>query len=275
MKKIINGKKYDTETATLVAEMDCDKLFLNEENEWFICRKVFEEYYTSDEYTEVIDEIDEDEAKEIIRKYGDTNSYEYYPEIDEERTYKLESHANSVLIDLNYYSNLCVNLLGVDVSDYSAEYELFGEKIEMKLAVDGFNPYAETQTYLGASYCPDTYEETLGIKLLKEKLLVDYFFQAYGDKMGDIAVSMGLDWFREQFYEIEDWEIFGETYLEFLTDHFIRKNNLLEYVLREHVATGGESCTISKNSTNEEIRNYKLKWGESVKYDREKIWELW
>ena len=92
MKKIINGKKYDTETAAYICGYvfgTYNDLFYNEEN---LYRKKNGEFFfygyggpgTSYKCEEIIEPFTESEAKNFIEKYGDVETYEeLFGEVEE------------------------------------------------------------------------------------------------------------------------------------------------------------------------------------------------
>lgn len=100
MEKIINGKKYDTETATLVTGWNYgnwsdfkyvrENLYLTKKGQWFVAGEggsfsKYGEQVGNGAFScgEQINLISEDEAKEFIEKYGDSEIYEQYFEVEE------------------------------------------------------------------------------------------------------------------------------------------------------------------------------------------------
>ncbi|WP_265458618.1 hypothetical protein [Enterococcus sp. HY326] len=100
MKKIIDGKKYDTETAKLIAEWSygnssdyryiCEELYLTRKGNWFIFGEggsgsIYGEQVGSTTFSggEKIVLIDEEDAKKFIEKHGDSETYEHFFEVEE------------------------------------------------------------------------------------------------------------------------------------------------------------------------------------------------
>lgn len=101
MKKIINGKVYNTDTATLLADYEYgysrdfnyvyEALYLTKKGAFFI----HYEGGANSKYAEVVGQnqwsdgeglrlLDEDEAKEFLEKYGDTETYsKVFGEVEE------------------------------------------------------------------------------------------------------------------------------------------------------------------------------------------------
>ena len=118
MKKIINGKRYDTDTAKLVGEYDNDyatndfrwymeELYKKRTGEFFLygegggLSKYSESYGDSRGYGNKFTPLNIDEAKEWMEKNCDAEEYEEVFEIEEEGNI-----AFSLLIPENLYNKL-------------------------------------------------------------------------------------------------------------------------------------------------------------------------